>query len=106
MLTSLEATMSSVERRLSSTWGTTMIAGFSVCTAALESRTAAREDVILADCWEEIRKYSLYTGQSIDALMREDGCLSDGLHPTDRVYRMMASCILRAMGLTESVIIM
>ena len=67
---------------------------------------AEREDVILADCWEEIRKYSLYTGQSIDALMQEDGCLSDGLHPTDRVYRMMASCILRAMGLAKSAIIM
>ena len=67
---------------------------------------AASEDVILADCWEDIRKYSLYTGQSIDVLMHEAGCLSDGLHPTDRVYRIMASCILRAMGLTESAIIM
>ena len=64
---------------------------------------AARENVILADCWEEICRYSLYTGQSIDALMHEDGCMSDGLHPTDRVYRLMASCILRAMGLCEPI---
>ena len=67
---------------------------------------AERWDVILADCWTQITQYSLRTGESIDALMREEGCLSDGLHPTDRVYRIMASCILRAMGLTGQGIIM
>jgi len=64
---------------------------------------ALKKDAIYANCYEYILQYMTATGCSIESLMRQDGCMSDGLHPTDRVYALMLDCILSALGLAKKI---
>lgn len=52
--------------------------------------TALQFDLLYVDCYALILEYSNLHSQTIEELMEESGCLSDGLHPTDKVQAMMA----------------
>ena len=64
---------------------------------------ALKNDAILADCYEAVLEYMAARGESIEELMTQPGCESDGLHPTDRVQKIMAACVLRTLGLAQKV---
>lgn len=64
---------------------------------------ALKKDVIYADCFHAVMAYMHQHDVSIEALMTQEGCMSDGLHPTDRVQGIMASCVLHTLGLAEKI---
>ena len=52
--------------------------------------TAFQFDLLCVDHYALIRKYSNLHSLTIEELMEESGCLSDGLHPTNKVQALMA----------------
>ena len=64
---------------------------------------AWKKDVLYADCYGTVLGYMADKGCGIEELMTQPGCMSDGLHPTDRVQEIMADCILRTLGLAPKI---
>lgn len=64
---------------------------------------AWKKDVLYADCYGAVLAYMENKGCTIDELMTQPGCMSDGLHPTDRVQEIMAGCVLRTLGLAQKI---
>ena len=64
---------------------------------------AIKKDAIYANCFDVICQYMENHGVTIEELMTQEGCESDGLHPTDRVQKIMAEHIMRTIGLTQKI---
>lgn len=64
------------------------------------SYVCAEKDAIYADCYGMIMDLMAQRDVSIEELMSEEGCMSDGLHPTDRVQKFMAQFVLKTLGLS------
>lgn len=52
--------------------------------------TAFHFDLLCVDLYALIHEYSKLHSLTIEELMEESGCLSDGLHPTNKVQALMA----------------
>lgn len=52
--------------------------------------TALQFNLLCVDHYAQIRKYSEQHSLTIEELMEEAGCLSDGLHPTNKIQTLMA----------------
>lgn len=50
-----------------------------------------------------IQEYLLHTGRTIDEVMTQENCPSDGLHPTDLVHSLMLRNLIQSLGLAVSV---
>lgn len=61
--------------------------------------TARRNHILLIDNYKLILDYLEETGFAIEDIMKEEGCKSDGLHPPDRVQRMIFEHIVKELRL-------
>ena len=66
---------------------------------AVIKEVAEQEDIKFINYYEYINKYIVDTGESIEELMNEKDCMSDGLHPTDKVYFLMFRHLLKNLNL-------
>ncbi len=64
---------------------------------------AWKKDVLYADCYGAVLNEMKRKNCSIEDLMTQSGCMSDGLHPTDQVQKIMADCVLQTLGLAPKI---
>lgn len=62
-------------------------------------KVANDEGVLFIDHFSYIQEYALHAGKTIEDLLTENNCISDGLHPTDIVHFLMYKNLIQNLNL-------